>query len=149
MLGGSQWPPSPEAIRSAQRSAPCRQLDNAHVATRKIELPTSHALLTAGDPVASTKLFARADELLVPFFRPRFDSGRIPRRTIQMEADLVLLDESVLDLIGGGWDFELPGNPGNYKLVGNAGETPSNNPNFIIGGSFIPLNNGRAGNSSN
>ncbi len=40
------------------------------------------------------------------------------------------------------------GNPGNFKAVGNAGETPSGNSNFIFGGSRIG-NNGRAGNSGN
>jgi hypothetical protein len=41
-----------------------------------------------------------------------------------------------------------PGNPGNLKPVGNAGETPSGNLNFIAGTDTIPPGNGRAGNSA-
>jgi hypothetical protein len=62
-----------------------------------------------------------------------------------------------LDLVAGGGDYccvcpppaSGPGNPGNFKPVGNAGETPSGNPNFISGGTTQGPNNGRAGNSSN
>jgi hypothetical protein len=54
-----------------------------------------------------------------------------------------------LDRVGGGW--EVPGNPGNLMAVGNAGETPSGNANFITGGTVDPNNplNGAYGNSSN
>jgi hypothetical protein len=58
-----------------------------------------------------------------------------------------------IDCVAGGWVCpppDIPGNPGNFKPVGNAGETPSGNPNFITGGSVDPNNsqNGRAGNSA-
>jgi hypothetical protein len=54
-----------------------------------------------------------------------------------------------IDCVAGGW-ADIPGNPGNFKPVGNAGETPSGNQNFISGGSVDPSNpeNGRAGNSA-
>jgi|SwirhirootsSR2_FD_contig_101_1145000_length_336_multi_2_in_0_out_0_1 hypothetical protein len=61
-----------------------------------------------------------------------------------------------LDMVSGGGEtcccYPPPpttlGNPGNFKPVGQAGETPSGNSNFITGGTFIPVNNGRAGNSA-
>jgi hypothetical protein len=52
-----------------------------------------------------------------------------------------------LDMVAGGWGT-VPGNPGNFKPVGQAGETPSNNLNFIVGGVFIPVDNGNRGNST-
>jgi len=42
---------------------------------------------------------------------------------------------------------DVPGNPGNFKPVGNAGETPSGNFNFIFGGEHQGFD-GRAGNSA-
>jgi hypothetical protein len=61
------------------------------------------------------------------------------------KSTLTELDPSLWDAVSGGWF----GNPGNYKPVGRAGETPSGNFNFIYGGSYIysPDPNGRAGNS--
>jgi|GraSoiStandDraft_50_1057286.scaffolds.fasta_scaffold1260884_1 hypothetical protein len=56
------------------------------------------------------------------------------------------------DHVAGGGDYccicpPLPGNPGNLKPVGNAGEMPSGNANFIFGGTHEGLN-GSAGNSA-
>jgi hypothetical protein len=59
-----------------------------------------------------------------------------------------------LDMVGGGGGEVIcyppspPGNPGNTKAVGQAGEIPSNNPNFIFGGTYVPFLNGLAGNSA-
>jgi hypothetical protein len=71
--------------------------------------------------------------------------GEVMRELTQQEVDMVA---------GGGGEVcccfpppSVPGNPGNFKPVGNAGETPSNNPNFIFGGVFVPVLNGNRGNS--
>ncbi len=57
-----------------------------------------------------------------------------------------------LDYVAGGWycppSEPGPGNPGNLKPVGNAGETPSGNLHFIAGTDTVPIGNGRAGTSA-
>jgi hypothetical protein len=58
------------------------------------------------------------------------------------------LTQQELDVVTGGWGEVTLGNPGNFKPVGRAGETPSNNENFITGGPQNPTGNGRSGNSS-
>ena len=58
------------------------------------------------------------------------------------------LTQQELDMVTGGWGEATLGNPGNFKAVGKSGETPSDNPNFVTGGTSVPVANGRAGNST-